>query len=118
LTGRSFRRSLGSGLRRVAVEGGDDQLQRSVGLASVDGNVLPNFPDWVRSGGSIPIIPLDFGETVTGVTVNLPAGATFNAPVYAGRSEPGAGAPNGFLLFHPPVTGGVDGVFDLTITSD
>ena len=35
--------SLRSGLGRVAVEGVDNQLHRSVGLAPVDRNALPNF---------------------------------------------------------------------------
>jgi len=63
-------------------------------------------------------VPLGFTETVTGVTVNLPAGASFSAPVYVGLSGPGAGAPNEFSLFQPPAAGCPDGIYDLTITAD
>jgi len=72
----------------------------------------------IKNGYGYLPVPLGFGETVTGVTVNLPAGASFSAPVYVGRSGPGAGAPNGFLLFQPPAAGCPDGIYDLTITSD
>ncbi len=72
----------------------------------------------VKGGCGYLPVPLGFGGTVTGVTVNLSAGATFSAPVWVGRSGPGAGAPNGFLLFQPPAAGCPDGIYDLTITSD
>jgi hypothetical protein len=63
-------------------------------------------------------IPLGFTETVTGVTANLPAGASFSAPVFGGVQGSTGFFPNGFLAFQPPTTGCPDGIYDLTITSD
>jgi hypothetical protein len=93
------------------------------------GAAYGGIPDWqggdqswsttvtVKGGYGYVGIPLGFTETVTGVTVGLPAGASFSAPVFAGVKGGSGFFPNGFLSFVPPATGGVDGVFDLTITS-
>ncbi|HLM96754.1 MAG TPA: hypothetical protein VK283_10595 [Acidimicrobiales bacterium] len=72
----------------------------------------------IKGGYGYLGIPLGFTETVTGVTVNLPVGASFSAPVFAGVKGSTGFFPNGYLLFQPPAAGCPDGIYDLTITAD
>jgi hypothetical protein len=81
------------------------------------------IPDWgggdtswtttvtVKNGHGYVGIPIGFTWTVVSAAVNLPAGASFSAPVFAGVR-------NGCLLFQPPDAGCPDGIYDITVTTD